>query len=58
MGRLHPEPELLAVRIVVLSLVDDWDLGRLLAERGQQLLAWVRPEWGRPRKGRAASAEG
>lgn len=39
------------MRIVVFSLVNDWDLGPRLAERGHQLLAWVRPEWKRPPKG-------
>ena len=33
------------MRIVVFSLIDDWELGSLLTERGHELLAWVRPAW-------------
>lgn len=33
------------MRVVIFSLIDDWEIGPLLAEKGHELLAWFRPAW-------------
>jgi methionyl-tRNA formyltransferase len=33
------------MRVVVFSVIDDWDIAAVLRERGHQTLAWVRPSW-------------
>ena len=35
------------LRLLVLSEVDDWDLGPRLKACGHEIVAWVRPTWGR-----------
>ena len=33
------------MRIVVFSIIDDWDIGPLIERSGHQVIAWVRPSW-------------
>lgn len=33
------------MRVVMFSLIDDWEIGPLMVERGHEILAWVRPVW-------------
>jgi len=33
------------MRIVVFSIIDDWDIGRLFERSGHEVVAWVRPSW-------------
>jgi methionyl-tRNA formyltransferase len=34
-----------ALRLLVLSDIDDWDFGRRLKECGHHIVAWARPKW-------------
>jgi methionyl-tRNA formyltransferase len=47
----HPYTEAVSkvspLRLLVLSEIDDWDFGRQLKARGHNIVAWVRPTWGR-----------
>lgn len=50
----HPRREAVSnvssLRLLVLSEVDDWDFGPQLKACGHQIVAWVRPTWGRDPK--------
>jgi methionyl-tRNA formyltransferase len=38
------------IRLLVLSEIDDWDFGPQLKACGHEIVAWVRPTWGRDPK--------
>lgn len=40
-----------ALRLLVLSEIDDWDFGRQLKASGHEIVAWARPIWKRGPKG-------
>jgi methionyl-tRNA formyltransferase len=47
----HPRTEAVSkvstLRLLVLSEIDDWDFGPRLKACGHEIVAWVRPAWGR-----------
>src|SRR5207244_11154145 len=53
-GSLPPSTEVVSkvspLRLLVLSEIDDWDLGPQLKACGHEIVAWVRPTWGRDPK--------